>query len=253
MLRVRGLTMAFRQHNGTRLVALARQDLTVGAGETVGVIGGSGAGKSLVAAAVLGLLPRNAEVGGSITLDGRPVRTGEIALAPQGIDALDPLARVGTQLRRFVALGRAGPASGAMRAPDLLAEVGLSPDVLRLYPHELSGGMAKRVLLATALAGRARIMIADEPTLGLDPANADRIMALIGGLATAERGVLVISHDLRRMVGIADRILVLRDGERVEDARADAFVGNGERLAHPFTRALWSAHLSPAPGTSHVA
>jgi peptide/nickel transport system ATP-binding protein len=240
---ITGLGLSFRRHDGGRLTPLQGIDLRLQCGEVLGLVGGSGAGKSLVASALMQTLPRNAEPRGTILLDGAPVRQGSIALAPQGIDALDPLAPVGRQMARFGRLAGLDPVTSSERADRLLAELDLTPDTRTKHPHMLSGGMAKRVLLATSLMGGAKILIADEPTLGLDPANADRIMTCLAALAGPARGVLVISHDLPRLAKIAGRIIVLRDGEMVEEAAAGAFCGEGHALAHPFSRALWQAQL----------
>jgi len=234
MLRVVGLGIAFRQHDGRRLVPLDGVSLTVGRGQVAGLIGGSGAGKSLVAEALCGLLPRNAEVSGRLTIDGKPPRAGDVALAPQGIDALDPLARVGAQIARFARL-----AGRDVQTAALAADLDLPPSALDAWPHELSGGMAKRALIATALATGAPFLIADEPTLGLDPATADRIMDLLGGLGARGIGVLIISHDLPRLVARASHITILKDGRMVETAPAPAFASGA--LAQPFSRALWAA------------
>lgn len=234
MLRVEGLGIAFRQHDGRRLVPLDGVSLSVERGEVVGLIGGSGAGKSLVAEALCGLLPRNAEVSGRLTIDGAAPRAGQIALAPQGIDALDPLARVGPQIARFARL------AGRQVDPlALLVSLGLAPEVARAFPHQLSGGMAKRTLIATTLATGAEWIIADEPTLGLDPDTADRIVALIAGLAARGHGVLIISHDLPRLVAHAARVTILREGRMVETAPAAAFAAGG--LTEAFSRDLWAA------------
>lgn len=240
-LEIRGLGLSFRQHDGSRLEPLSGVDLTLHTGDIVGLIGGSGAGKSLVAAAIMGLLPRNAEATGSVLINGAPLTKGHVALAPQGIDALDPMAPVGRQFSRFARLAGLSARAGRRRIKDIMQQVQLETSVLRLYPHMLSGGMAKRVLLATALIGGAQILIADEPTLGLDPATADRIMTCLGGLAGPERAVLVISHDLPRLLGIATCLTVLKEGRMVEVCPSEHFRGAGERLTDPFTQALWRA------------
>lgn len=233
-LEIRDLSVAFRRPDGSRLRALEDLSLSLARGELLGLVGGSGAGKSLVAEAVMGALPRNAEISGEIRAQGR------LALAPQGIEALDPLARIGAQIRRFARLAgrRADPAA-------LCAALDLPQEALEAYPHELSGGMAKRALLATALAAEPDHLLADEPTLGLDPETADRVMALLGRLAAEGRGVLVVSHDLPRLVSVAGRILVLREGRPVETAPAAAFREGG--LRHPFSRELWAAQSWSEP------
>jgi peptide/nickel transport system ATP-binding protein len=240
MLRIENLSVSFRRHQGGRTTPLKGVSLNVARGELVGLIGGSGAGKSLLAEAVMGLLPRNAEVAGSLSVDGQalrpgaPLPTGVLALAPQGIDALDPLARVGTQMERFARL-----AHRSVDAPALMRSLGLSAAAARAYPHELSGGMAKRALIATALASGAKLLIADEPTLGLDPDLADSLMALLGRLAEQGTGVLLISHDLPRLVALSERVTILQEGAMVETAPASAFADG--TLQHPFSRELWAA------------
>jgi peptide/nickel transport system ATP-binding protein len=235
-LSVINLTVSFSGADGQSAQALKGLSLTVERGEVAGLAGASGAGKSLVAEALMGLLPGNAITGGHVTVDGVTPRPGSLALAPQTIDALDPLARIAPQLARF---GK--PFGRAVDAGKLLADVGLEPDVAHAFPHELSGGMAKRVLLASALASGADFIIADEPTSGLDPDNADRIMALIASLARKGHGLLVISHDLKRLAAISRRITVMQDGAIVETADAGCFASEGSALSAPYTRALWRA------------
>jgi peptide/nickel transport system ATP-binding protein len=240
MLSVENLSVRFRQHSGARLTPLAGVSLQVARGEVVGLVGGSGAGKTLLAEALLGLLPRNAEVSGRATIDGQAPQRGALALAPQALDALDPLARLGVQVERFAQL-----ANRQVDPTALLGSLGLNGDAVRAYPHQLSGGMAKRALLATALATGAEFLIADEPTLGLDPELADSLMALFTRLAGEGRGVLVISHDLPRLVRISARVTILQEGRMVETAPSTAFAAG--TLAHPFTRALWAAQTWSAP------
>lgn len=236
MLRITNLSLAFYPSGSEPELALSGINLTVAKGEGVGLVGGSGAGKSLIAHAIVNTLSVAARMTGQITLDGGPVTKGRLALVPQSVDALDPLANVGHQIERFARLvGRKSDVKSA------LERVGLGPDVAALYPHQLSGGMAKRVLLATALAQDTDFLVADEPTLGLDPHAADSLMACLSGLIAAGKGLLVISHDLPRLVAITRRVVVLQGGHSVETAAATAFSGAGARLAHPFSRALWRA------------
>ena len=219
---------------------LSGVSLALNRGEIVGLTGSSGAGKSVIAEAIAGALPPGATLSGSITIDGAAARHGSIALAPQLLGALDPLARVGTQIDRFARL-----AGRRVNLHSALADVGLPQAAARKFPHELSGGMARRVLLATALATGADWIVADEPTVGLDDEAADRIMSLLAELAASGRGVIVISHDLVRLAEIASHILIMHDGQPVETAPASAFMATGHELHHAFSRALWQAQ----PGT----
>ena len=241
MLAVEGLTVRFRRHGAPALTVLDGLNLSAPRRAVTGLCGTSGAGKSLIAAAIAGTLPRNAETSGRILVDGHEPAPGRIALAPQGLDALDPLARVGTQVARFAQLaGREADATG------LLRRLGLAAEVAEAWPHELSGGMARRVCLATALATGAPWLVADEPTAGLDGVAADRVMGLLRDLAGDGYGVLVISHDLPRLAAVARDITVLQDGKVVETAPASAFRGTGEGLSHPFARRLWQAQEAVA-------
>ncbi|MGZ9811159.1 ATP-binding cassette domain-containing protein [Pseudoroseicyclus sp. H15] len=234
-LKVEDLSVAFPTGPVLEGISLALER-----GEVVGLTGTSGAGKSLVAEALAGALPADATRTGRITVDGAPAPARSVALAPQRLDALDPLAQVGRQIDRFARLaGRSADVPGA------LASVGLTAATARLYPHELSGGMARRVLLATALATGADWIVADEPTVGLDEVAAARILFLLADLAASGRGVIVISHDLIGLARIASRVVILRQGRHVETAPARAFTGPGSGLREDFSRALWQAQLAP--------
>lgn len=234
-LRIEDLTVSFPTGPVLEGVSLA-----LDRGEVVGLTGTSGAGKSIVAEALVGALPPDAIRTGRITLADAPVAPRTVALAPQHLDALDPMAPVGRQILRFARL-----AGRPVDVPDALARVGLPPDTARLYPHELSGGMARRVLLATALATGADWIVADEPTVGLDEVAAGRVLSLFTDLAATGRGIIVISHDVCGLAKIASRIVILRRGRQVETAPADAFTGTGTAFRDAFSRALWNAQLAP--------
>jgi ABC-type glutathione transport system ATPase component len=213
-------------------------DLTVGPGESVGLIGGSGSGKTLTALAVLGLLPAAAQVTGSITLDGtelrdaperqlRRLRGSRLALVGQdALAALNPLATVGRHLGIPLRRHR-GPA-----AEELLARVGLPPELLTAYPAQLSGGQRQRVAIALAVAGRPQLLIADEPTSALDPRTQAGILDLLRTLPPA---LLLISHDLAVVSHVCARLAVLHAGRLVEQGET-AEVMAAPR--HPYTRAL---------------
>ncbi|RRH68838.1 ATP-binding cassette domain-containing protein [Falsigemmobacter faecalis] len=250
MLSIRHLSLRFRRYQGllrqSQVTRLSDLSLDVAAGEVLAVAGASGAGKSLLAHAILGLLPPNAITEGAITFQGRRIDQGcppglrgrRIALVPQQISHLDPLARVGDQLTWAL---RRTKAKGA--PVEILARFGLGPEVLRLYPRHLSGGMARRVLLAMVSAAAPDLLIADEPTAGLDPENRDMVLALLRGHATRGGAVLLITHDLAAALPFSDRVALLRDGELcgMEDARDFTGTGTGAALCSPFARALWRA------------
>ncbi|WP_394355773.1 ATP-binding cassette domain-containing protein [Adlercreutzia wanghongyangiae] len=226
--------------------------LSVHEGEIVAVVGASGSGKTLLADAVLGLFEPNALVRGRIWFDGAPMdaaslaaeRGSGIALVPQSVASLDPLMRVGRQVegtpRGRGAVRRADAARRRARRRELFARYGLSEDVARLYPHELSGGMARRVLLCCALMESPRLIVADEPTPGLDLPLAQAAMADFRAFADAEGGVLLITHDIELALTVADRVAVFRDGTVVEETAVASFA-SPDTLAHPFSRQLWHA------------
>lgn len=253
LLDVADLRVTFSQYErGLRrreVVALSAMSLTVGAGELVALVGASGAGKSLLGHAVLGMLPPNATEAGTVAYDGAPVTPAErrrlagreVALLPQSVTYLDPTATVGAQVRRAARLAGASRSAARERAVDALAERGLEADVLRRYPHELSGGMARRVLAAAALIGTPRLVIADEPTPGLPAAVVATTLGGLRALASDERAVLLITHDLVGALEVADRVVVCDAGRTLEEAPVEAFTGDGGSLAHPYSRRLWRA------------
>jgi peptide/nickel transport system ATP-binding protein len=246
LLEVEHLDIAYREAEAqTRVV----HDLSfaVQPGEVVALVGESGSGKTTTAQAVIGLLPVNGRIErGAIRLNGEDIsgwsqkrfdaiRGSRISLIPQDpTSSLDPVKSIGTQVGEILRIHRSEPASGIRaRVIELLARVGLSEPELRArqYPHELSGGMKQRVLIAVAIALRPQLIIADEPTSALDVTVQRRILDLIDDLRReAGTAVLLVTHDLGVAADRADRIVVLQGG-RIQEA--------GE------TRALLAAPQSP--------
>jgi peptide/nickel transport system ATP-binding protein len=264
LLVVEGLRVAFVQYErGLRrrvVEVVSGMDLTVETGELVAVVGASGAGKTLLAHAVLGLLPPNAVETGRVRVDGvevapsgrRHLAGRDLALLPQSVTSLDPLASVGSQVRRAATLaGRPDPAAAAAAA---LAARRLGPEVASLRPHELSGGMARRVLEAIATMGTPRLLFADEPTPGLHAEAAAATLARLRAMADDGTAVVLITHELPGALSVADRVVVCRAGRTVEDAPASAFRDDGSALRTDYARALWRAlpanGLHRADGTS---
>ncbi|MDM8084089.1 ABC transporter ATP-binding protein [Cellulomonas cellasea] len=266
LLSVRGLEVAFTSDSG-RTVAVTGVDLDVHPGETVAIVGESGSGKSTTAAAVIGLLASNGAVtAGRITFDGQDLTAGgpaavarlrgvEIGMVPQDpMSNLNPLARVGTQIVEAleaggVARGRAARA----RAVELLEEAGL-PDAevrVRQYPHEFSGGMRQRALIAMGLACRPRLLIADEPTSALDVTVQRTILDRLTGLTT-ELGtsVLLITHDLGLAAERADRVVVMYRGRVVEQGPARELLRDPQ---HEYTQRLLAAAPSLASRRIEIA
>ena len=256
LLQVEHLSVAFRMYKEDRPFFQARRrdvevihDLSVSvhAGEIVAVVGASGSGKSLLADAVLGLFEPNATVTGRIWYDGEPcdaarleaLRGHGVNLVPQSVANLDPLMQVGRQVEGL-AHGRADRARRQRRRRELFARYGLGEDVARLYPHELSGGMARRVLLCCALMDDPRVIVADEPTPGLDLPLACQALADFRAFADTGGGVMLITHDIELALRVADRVAVFKDGTVVEETAVENFAAP-ETLRHPFSRQLWHA------------
>jgi peptide/nickel transport system ATP-binding protein len=260
LLSVEKLTLHFATRGGT-VRALDEVTLDVAPGEMLGVVGESGSGKSVTAYAVMRLPERSAQIvsGAAIfgdadvlTLPERQMRKlrgaaiGMVFQSPR--TALNPIKRVGTQiadaLRAHQSISRS---SAAKRAVELLAEVRIADPErrARAYPFELSGGMCQRVMIALALAGRPRLLIADEPTTGLDVTVQSAVMELIGGLVRERRmGCLFITHDLLLAAEHCDRIAVMHAGQVVESGPAAEIFS---RPRHPYTAKLVAT--APRAGT----
>lgn len=247
ILKIEHMNISFTQYGqGLRQIELPvirDLDVEVKAGEMVAVVGSSGSGKSLLAHGVMGILPYNASMGGAITYRGMPLtkekiaklRGNEIVMVPQSISYLDPLMKIGPQIKK----GRKDERTGK-KLREILERYHLSRDVEEKYPFELSGGMSRRVLISTALIETPKLVIADEPTPGLDLKMAKRVMSHFRELADMGAGVLVITHDLELALETADKIAVFYAGTTVEEANIPDFKQE-EILRHPYTKALWRA------------
>ena len=211
------------------------------AGEIVAVLGSSGSGKSLLAHGILGILPRNASVTGELYYRGErlspkgqaELRGTGIALVPQSVSFLDPLMTVGKQVK--------GEKHSPAEVERVFERYGLAPEVMRMYPFELSGGMARRVLVAAAVISGASLIIADEPTPGLSEALAREALSHLRELADRGAAVMLITHDLRMALEVSDKITIFYGGFTLETARREDFDRGGAGLRHPYTRALWRA------------
>lgn len=229
--------------------------LTVEAGEVRGLVGESGAGKSMIGKAILGILPLAIELtGGSILLNGTELLTlspaerrrligASTALIPQDpLTALNPSRRIGPQItdRLVDILGWSRSAADA-RARELLDEVQITDParVLRAYPHELSGGMRQRILIASAFAAEPKLIIADEPTTALDVTVQKQILKLIAAMqARHGTALLFVTHDLGVVAKVCQKISVLYGGLVVEDTTTEAYFTGP---AHAYSRALLAA------------
>jgi peptide/nickel transport system ATP-binding protein len=260
ILEVENLSISFKQYTAglkqKKHQVISSLHVTLEAGEILAVVGASGSGKSLLAHAILGILPSNANVSGTIKYAGEALsverqtalRGKEIALVPQSVNYLDPLMRVGNQVRTSV---KQGDAVQAQRA--VFERYHLRPDVENMYPFQLSGGMARRTLLSTAMVSGAKVIIADEPTPGLDPVVIKEALNNLREFADNGCGVMLITHDIESALTIADKIAVFYAGTTVEVAPVNNFVGDGKSLRHPYSKALWRAlpqnDFIPIPGS----
>src|ERR1700722_6887025 len=234
---------------------LRNVSLDLAAGETLGLVGESGAGKSTIAKALLGVLPRTVRITkGEILFEGQDLRTlprretraifgDAITLVPQDpMTALNPGRRIEAQLTDGLRLRRGMTAAAARkRALELLAEVHIrDPErVLRAYPHQLSGGMRQRVLIAAAFALEPKIIVADEPTTALDVTVQKQILRLLRAMQEAHRtAVIFVTHDLGVVAQICDRVTLLFAGAVIESAPTEDILSAPR---HPYTRALIAA------------
>ena len=254
ILSVRDLHLAIagrRRH----MPILRGVSLDVAPGEVHGLVGESGAGKTMIGRVILGIQPTRARiVQGSVVFDGRDItHLGEtdrrrlmgrgLALIPQDpMTSLNPAWRIGRQiadvLRLHLGMGRAAALD---RARELLDDVHIrAPDrVLRQYPHELSGGMRQRVLIAIAFACRPKLVVADEPTTALDVTVQRQVLALIKRMqAQEDASILFVTHDLGVVAKICDQVTVLHGGRVLETGGTRRIV---EAPRHPYTRALMAA------------
>lgn len=247
ILEIQNLSISFQQYDKgfgrTDLDVIRDLNVTVHEGEMVAVVGSSGSGKSLLAHGILGILPYNGAIGGTILYDGQELtqkrkeelRGNEIVLVPQSVAFLDPLMKIGPQIRK----GKKDPESKE-KLNRIFEGYHLKQEVQELYPFEMSGGMNRRVLVSTAMMGNPRLVIADEPTPGLHMKMVRRVMSHFRELADQGAGVLLITHDLEQALEVADRVVVFYAGTTVEDADVKDFARE-ETLRHPYSKALWRA------------
>ncbi|AWZ18039.1 ABC transporter ATP-binding protein [Streptomyces sp. ICC1] len=267
VLTVDRLSVRFRMRGGRHVEAVTDASFTLAPGECLALVGESGCGKSVLASALLGLLPGNAETAGSARLaDGldllaldertlsRTVRGRRVALVPQSPAAhLTPVRTVRSHLeetvRELTGTAKAGLRSAAEAAADRAA---FPASHLDRHPHELSGGLAQRAATALALIGEAPLLLADEPTTGLDRDLVHRTVdELKAHTGAADRALLMIPHDLAAAHRIADTVAVMYAGRIVETAAAGPFFG-GPGPRHPYARGLLDAlperAFTPVPG-----
>jgi oligopeptide/dipeptide ABC transporter ATP-binding protein len=268
ILSAQGVNVVYEPNRGQRIWSVRDVDLTLEAGEFVGLVGESGCGKSTLGFALTRMLRPPARLeSGQITFDGvdisqldgeelrRQRRNGVAIVLQSGMNALNPVRTIehhfGDILRAHEHAGEHHD-SGAIkrRGTELLASVDLGEDVLRRYPHELSGGMRQQIAIALALALEPRVIVFDEPTTALDVIVQGAIMKTIKGLQR-DRGftAILISHDLGVVLEATDRVLVMYAGRIVEDVPANEVLRGPH---HPYTEALLSCYADPRADEVHL-
>jgi peptide/nickel transport system ATP-binding protein len=260
LLRIDGLTVAFPAE-----IAVRELSLTLDAGQTVAIVGESGSGKSMTALALMRLLPRSARIAaGAAWFAGRDlmaldeagmrrVRGREIAMIFQEpMTSLNPVHTIGAQVAEVLRLHEGlGRAAARRRAIELLDLVRIADPARRVddYPHQLSGGMRQRVMIAIAVACGPRLLIADEPTTALDVTIQAQVLDLLDRLRRdLSMGLLLITHDLGIVGQWADRVVVMYAGRKVEEGPPDALLGTP---AHPYTIGLLGASPRKAEGLGY--
>ncbi|MDR1915237.1 MAG: ATP-binding cassette domain-containing protein [Synergistaceae bacterium] len=245
VLEVSNLSISFRMYDRGFRKRTSRviSDLSVSIaeGKILAVVGASGSGKSLLAHAVLGILPENASVEGEMKYYGQTlsahlqesIRGSQMALVPQSVSYFNPLMRM-----KFQILGTTGAEE---RMKSILERYGLDENFGRLYPFQLSGGMTRRALIATAVIGNPKLVIADEPTPGLTPELAHETMNQFKELAAQGCAIMLITHDIDLAFQYADDVAVLYEGVTVDTIPSSDFKSGKEKLKHPYSRALWEA------------
>lgn len=245
ILSVDDLVVSFSMYKGLfkkeNLEVVHSLSLDINEGEIVAVVGSSGSGKSLLANAVLGLLPKNASTSGKILYEGEELTDKKrsellgrkIVFIPQSIDYLDPVMKVGKQVQ--------GVYSTKERQEELFEKYKLDKSVEDMYPFQLSGGMARRVLVSSALMEMPRLIVADEPTPGLSVDMAMDTLKHFREIADKGAGVLLITHDIDLALHVADRIAVFYAGTIFEIASTKDFLEGRDALRHPYSKEFISA------------
>lgn len=263
ILEIKNLNLSFKLEEGI-FPTLYDISLSLKKGETHALVGESGCGKSVTAMSIIKLLPKNAVITGGeiiyqnkdlLSLDEselRKLRGNEIALIPQDpMTSLNPLYTIGNQLLEVIKKDTSlSEKECVKKAVEVLSLVKIpeAKEKLEVYPHELSGGMKQRVIIAMALATNAKIIIADEPTTALDVTIQAQIMKILDEIKqNFGTSILLISHDLGLVGEYADEISVMYSGHIVENARKDEFFTN---IKHPYSKALMAA--LPANSTDSI-
>ena len=251
ILKVKDLGISFSQYTNGLVIGdlnvIRNLDIELYEGEILAVVGSSGSGKSLLAHAILGILPDNACTQGDIIYKGEildekrkeKLRGDEIVLIPQSVNYLDPLKKVGKQIK--ISIKDKDKKTQDEIVDNLFKKYNLDKKVKNYYPFQLSGGMARKVLLSTALASDSKVIIADEPTPGLDEESLNEVLKDFRDIADSGRAILMITHDIMAALKIADKVAIFYAGSTLEIANTSDFKQKEVELRHPYTKALYKA------------
>lgn len=252
ILDVRDLNVWFELPSGRELHAVKGVSFALGAGEVLGLVGESGCGKTTTILATMGLLPSSAEVSGEVRVNGADTLAGgedsvrahrwtDVAMVFQGaMNCFSPVRTIGDQIVEPMKYhGLASGAAARQRAGELLEMVGIPASSAQRYPHEFSGGMRQRAAIAMALACDPKVLLADEPTTGLDVMVQAQILELLSGLATSlGLAVVLVTHDLPVVAEVCSRAAVMYAGQIIEMGAVDDLYHDSH---HPYTRLLFAA------------
>lgn len=259
LLKIENLSVSFQMYKGLvekqDLKVISNLSLSVNAGEILAIVGSSGSGKSLLAHAILGILPENAVIQGEMAYKGKALtpayqeelRGEEMALVPQSVSYLNPLMKISKQV-----VGHKDKAKRTSALKRVFKRLDLNEQTETMYPFQLSGGMARRVLVSTAVVGDTELIIADEPTPGMQLEQAMEALAIFRELADEGKGIILITHDIDLALKVADKVAIFYAGTTLEIAKPQDFLRGEAHLRHPYSKALYRAMpqngFQPLPG-----
>lgn len=259
LLEVENLSISFRRYENKAqqilLPVVRNLSFSLDYGQIMSVVGASGSGKTILLQAILGILPQEAIVQGNIIFQGQTLTPKQqrqlcgkkIAYIPQSVQFLDPLMRIEHQ----VCQGKRDT-TNKKRQEQIFSFLGLPPATGRLFPHQISGGMTRKVLIACALMSNADLYLVDEPTPGLEESIVQDFLQTCRAIADQGKSILLISHDIGSILPFSDKVAFFYAGSILEIANQADFTANGQNLRHPFSKALYQAlpqnNFTPIPG-----
>lgn len=250
ILEVNNLSISFTQYSRgldtIKITPVKSLNISIKKGEILAIVGASGSGKSLLAHAIMGILPINASIEGEMYYNGtlmdqkriKKLRGKEIAFIPQSVNYLDPLMKVKDQVQSSLSKDKE---KAKIIQEQLFERYGLKKSDGDLYPFQLSGGMLRRVLFATSVKDDINLVIADEPTPGIHPEALNAILTQLRSFADQGMAVMLITHDVVSALKICDYVTIFKDGENIETDPAHSFSGKGSKLKTDYAKNLWNS------------